>query len=91
MRSSFSTTAGARRFYDALANYRFTKPSEKGTGQPAPIHDEWSHLVTAGEYVAVMVSLGLGTQATSKDKAVPRLRLGQGKQRADNFVFARIA
>ncbi len=91
MRSSFSTTPGARRFHDALANYRFTKPGDKSSGQPAPIHDEWSHLVTAGEYVAVMVSLGLGTPATTKDKAVPRLRLGQGQSKPDSFVYARIA
>jgi len=91
MRSSFASTAGARRFHDALANYRFTKPSDKSTGQPAPIHDEWSHLVTAGEYVAVMVSLGLGSPATTKREEVPRLRLGQGQRRADDFVFSRIA
>ena len=75
MQSEFSDTKGARRLHDALANYRFNKPSEKGTGQPAPIHDEWSHLVSAAEYLAVYVSLGLGT-LEKKDRRPLRISIG---------------
>lgn len=77
MASEFCATRGAHDLWDALVNSKFTRPSEKGTTQPAPIHDDFSHLRTAAEYLAVYMSLGLGTKATSKDKKPLRVTLGQ--------------
>jgi hypothetical protein len=57
--SRFSYRDGARRLRNAFRNYSFNEPGAKATGQPAPIHDEWSHLVSAAEYLAVYVDLGV--------------------------------
>ena len=57
--SEFYDGAGGRRIREALSNYRFSEPGTKATGEPRPIHNEHSHIVTAVEYVSVYVTLGM--------------------------------
>lgn len=57
--SVFANTWGAERLRHAFENYRFNEPGDKATGQPTPIHDAWSHLVSAAEYMAVYIDLGV--------------------------------
>lgn len=55
----FAQTHGAARIRLALKHYRFNEPGDKATSQPAPIHDQWSHLVTACEFLAVWIGLNV--------------------------------
>lgn len=57
--SKFSQRDGAKRLRLAMRNYSFNEPGSKATGQPTPLHDEWSHLVSAAEYMAVYIDLGV--------------------------------
>lgn len=59
-RSEFCHTPGARRLLDAIKNYRQTPLTPHATSEPKPIHDEFSHLVAAFEYVASFTSMGVG-------------------------------
>jgi hypothetical protein len=68
MHSSFSDTRGARRLKYALEQYRFNKPGDKATSQPAPLHDAHSHLASAAEYIAVYCSLGLSKIKPKRDR-----------------------
>jgi hypothetical protein len=43
----------------AFRNHRMNEPGNKATGQPVPIHDDWSHLVKAAEYLANYIDLGV--------------------------------
>lgn len=56
----FSKRDGAdRRLRLAMRNYRMNEPGNKATGEPTPIHDEWSHLVNAAQYLATYIDLGV--------------------------------
>jgi hypothetical protein len=57
--AKFSKSNGAGRIRLAMKHYRFSEPGDKATSQPAPIHDQWSHLVTACEYMAVFIGLNV--------------------------------
>lgn len=58
--TEFSENEGAdKRLRLAMRNYRFNEPGNKATGQPVPIHDEWSHLVKAAEALANYIDLGV--------------------------------
>lgn len=53
------TYSANNRLRTAFLNYRFSEPGSKATGEPSPIHDQFSHLVSAAEYLAVYVDLGV--------------------------------
>jgi hypothetical protein len=55
----FAPTAGAERIRLAMRHYRFSEPGDKATSQPAPIHDQWSHIVTACEFLATFINLNV--------------------------------
>lgn len=55
----FAPTLGARRIREALMKYRFADPTTNATSQPKPVHDQWSHLVTACEYLAVWIDINV--------------------------------
>lgn len=57
--TEFSKRTGAERLRLAFRNYRFNEPGDKATGEPTPIHDAWSHLVSAAEYLSVYIDLGV--------------------------------
>jgi hypothetical protein len=57
--TKFAPTDGANRLRLAFMNYRMNEPGPKATGQPMPIHDEWSHLVKAAEYLLAFVDMGV--------------------------------
>ena len=59
MRSEFADTPGVRRLREAHLHYRFRKQTPNATSEPTPVHDQWSHLVTAAEYLSVYASLGM--------------------------------
>lgn len=58
--SSFRDEPSALRIREALSHYQFGKVTGKSATEPKPIHDDWSHLVSAVEYVSSYVKLGLG-------------------------------
>lgn len=66
MHSSFADTAGAHRIKDCLENRKFQKETEKTTSEPKPLHDAYSHVATACEYVSVGVHYGLGQPLPKK-------------------------
>jgi hypothetical protein len=68
IRSSFANTLGAKKLKYALEQYRFSDPGRKSTSQPAPLHDAYSHLSTAAEYVAVYCSIGLGRIKPARER-----------------------
>ena len=74
MRSVFTNNRGGRRLQNAFAKYRFNEPSKQSTSQPTPLHDEHSHLVSAAEYVAVYVDMGLGKIKAKRDRESPKFR-----------------
>lgn len=53
--SCYAATPGAMRIRECLGNRRFQKETEKTSGEPKPIHDDYSHVATACEYVSVFV------------------------------------
>lgn len=56
----FSKRDGAdKRLRLAFKSYRFNEPGDKATGEPTPLHDQYSHLVSAAEYLAVYIDLGV--------------------------------
>lgn len=55
----FAPTTGAERIRKCLRHYRFSEPGDKSTTQPAPIHDQYSHIATACEYLAVWLELNV--------------------------------
>lgn len=69
--SEFSDTPGGRRIREALSNYRFSEPGVRATGEPKPIHNEHSHIVTAVEYCSVYVTLGLADPPKRRVDATP--------------------
>jgi hypothetical protein len=72
IRSSFCNTPGAKKLKYALEQYRFSDPGRKSTSQPAPLHDAYSHLSTAAEYVAVYCSVGLGRIKPARERKKQR-------------------
>lgn len=62
--ATFYKSNGAARIRLAMKHYRFSEPTTNATSQPAPIHDQWSHLVTACEYMATWISLNVWGGAT---------------------------
>jgi hypothetical protein len=85
----FADTAGAARIRLAMKHYRFNEPGDKATSQPAPVHDQWSHLVTACEYLAVFIGLNViggfapePTKPISDGFARTRARATFGKMQA---------
>lgn len=54
----FNDTRNGRRIRECLASSKFNEPSENATSQPAPVHDRFSHIRAAVEYVCVYASLG---------------------------------
>lgn len=57
--AKFYSSPGAGRIRLAMKHYRFSEPTDKSTSEPAPIHDQWSHLVTACEYMATFIGLNI--------------------------------
>lgn len=55
----FYKSTGAGRIRLAMKHYRFSEPGDKSTSEPAPIHDQWSHLVTACEFLATFIGLNI--------------------------------
>lgn len=68
--SEFSLNREAQEYKDALGERRFNEPGVNATSQPKPVHDKFSHLASAGEYVAVWFHL-IGKQDNKRrpDKA----------------------
>lgn len=57
--AKFYKSSGASRIRLAMKHYRFSEPTDKSTSEPAPIHDQYSHLVTACEYMATFIGLNI--------------------------------
>jgi len=74
MRSIFTKNRGGMRLQEAFAQYKFSQPGDKSTSQPAPLHDEHSHLVSAAEYVATYCSLGLGSIKPKREREKKRVK-----------------
>ncbi len=68
LRSSFANTPGAKKLKYAMEQYRFSDTGRKSTAQPAPLHDAYSHLSTAAEYVATFCAIGLGRIKPARDR-----------------------
>jgi hypothetical protein len=68
LRSVFSRTRGAKRLQQALQKYKFNEPGDNSTSQPKPVHDEHSHLVSAAEYIATYIDMGLGRIKPKRDR-----------------------
>lgn len=66
----FSKRDGAdKRFRLALRNYRMNEPGDKATGEPVPIHDQYSHMVKAAEYLANYIDLGVAEPRSVLERA----------------------
>lgn len=57
--TAFAPTWGAAQLRLAFENARYNEPGDKATGEPIPIHDDFSHSVKAAEYLATYVELGV--------------------------------
>jgi hypothetical protein len=68
--AKFYKSAGAGRIRLAMKHYRFSEPTDKSTSEPAPIHDQWSHLVTACEFMATFIGLNILGRDFFADKTI---------------------
>lgn len=71
--SSFADNADGRRIRESLSNYRFNDMTDKATAEAKPIHNQYSHVTTAVEYVCCYAALGLADP--------PRPRISKKKQK----------
>lgn len=73
LRSEVSHTERMRRWRDAFEHYRFREQTANATSQPTPTHDEFSHLVTASEYLAIYAGLGMDRPKAVREQEIDHL------------------
>ncbi len=85
IKSVFADTNPALRIKTALMKYRYNEPGSLATSERKPVHDQYSHLATACEYLAVWIELNV-IGAIPKPDAVDADK-GYAKARARGGSF----